>query len=119
MGGALTQLGPKGSPEHRRRFENYRRALASTDFFLRGSVVKRYMPCGRAGCRCQGSPPRLHGPYYQWTWKERGKTVTVRLTPEVARVYGAWIKNGRRLDQIARKMEAVVREAAEELRRQP
>ncbi|MHB8351659.1 MAG: DUF6788 family protein [Thermoplasmata archaeon] len=102
----------------RREFERHRGELSRVGFFLRGSVVRRFMPCGRAGCRCQGSPPRLHGPYYQWTRKVRGKTVTVRLTPEVARVYLAWIKNGRGLDDLLAKMEKVSERAVEGLRRQ-
>jgi hypothetical protein len=70
-------------------------------------VVRRFMPCGKPGCRCQASPPELHGPYYQWTRKVRGKTVTVRLTPEEARLVQAWISNGRQLDRLVTQMEAV------------
>jgi hypothetical protein len=28
----------------------------------------------------------VRGPYYQWTWKEKGKTRTRNLTPQQARV---------------------------------
>jgi hypothetical protein len=59
--------------------ERLKAALAEIGIVLRGSLTERYMPCGRAGCRCQATPPRLHGPYFQWTTKVEGKTRTVRL----------------------------------------
>jgi hypothetical protein len=37
----------------------------------------------------------------------RGKTVTVRLSQEEAKLFEEWIRNGRRLDWIVRRMEAV------------
>ncbi|MGA2641883.1 MAG: DUF6788 family protein, partial [Spirochaetia bacterium] len=70
-----------------------------------GTLLKRFMPCGKPGCACQASPPRLHGPYYQWTRKVDGKTVTVRLTPEQANLLAGWIAAGRELDQIVSQME--------------
>lgn len=54
--------------------------LASLGLTRPGSLVERYMPCGKPGCRCMGDPPALHGPYYQWTHKVRGTTVTKRLS---------------------------------------
>ncbi|MGH8903826.1 MAG: DUF6788 family protein [Egibacteraceae bacterium] len=41
--------------------------------------------CGSPGCRCHADPPQPHGPYYQWTAKANGKTVTRRLTEHQAR----------------------------------
>jgi hypothetical protein len=63
------------------------------------------MPCGKSGCACQASPPRLHGPYYQWTRKVDGKTVSVRLTREQADLLAGWIATGRDLNRIIAQME--------------
>jgi len=41
--------------------------LSSTGFISSGSVVRRFMPCGKPGCRCRADPPQLHGPYWQWS----------------------------------------------------
>lgn len=89
------------------RFKTLKAALADLGPFRRGTVLCRFMPCGKAGCRCQGTPPTLHGPYYEWTRKERGKTVTVRLTKPQARLLKQWIANGRRLDRIIAAMTRV------------
>lgn len=89
------------------RYESLKRAVADVGLIRRGSLVRRFMPCGRPGCRCQLGPPHLHGPYYQWTRKVRGTTVTVRLRPEEATLLADWIENGRRLDRIVGQLERV------------
>jgi len=89
------------------RYDALKRAVLALGPIRRGSLVRRFMPCGKPGCCCQASPPELHGPYYQWTRKVRGKTVTVRLTREQAHLFEAWISNGRQLDRIVAQMEAV------------
>jgi hypothetical protein len=91
----------------RARYEALKRAISALGPIRRGSLVRRFMPCGKPGCGCQASPPTLHGPYYQWTRKVAGKTVTVRLTPEEARLVNGWISTGRQLDQIVAQMETV------------
>jgi hypothetical protein len=65
------------------------------------------MPCGKKGCRCQGDPPLLHGPYYQWTCKVRGKTVTIRLSLAQAQQCDEWLRNRRRFKKIVRQMETL------------
>jgi hypothetical protein len=54
--------------------------LAATGFALPGTLTIRAYACGKPSCRCHGDPPRLHGPYAEWTRKIGGKTVTRRLT---------------------------------------
>jgi hypothetical protein len=91
--------------------------IASVGFVSPGSVVRRFMPCGKPGCRCQGDPPQLHGPYWQWSHKVGGKTITRRLTPDQARLYQQWIANRRRLSELLAQMEQVSGQAAKILPR--
>jgi hypothetical protein len=91
--------------------------IAQVGFVCPGSVVRRYMPCGKPGCRCQADPPQLHGPYWQYSHKVAGKTITRRLTPDQARHYQQWIANRRRIDQLLAQMEQVSAQAAEVLLR--
>lgn len=100
-----------------RRYESLQRALPDVGLIRRGSLVRRFMPCGKPGCRCQGLPPRLHGPYFQWTRKVLGTTVTVRLHEAEARLLREWIENGRRLDRIVGEMERVAYRITERLLR--
>lgn len=89
------------------RYEALKRSVVDLGLFRRGSLVRRFMPCGKPGCRCQVEPPTLHGPYYQWTRKVGGKTVTVRLSLQEATLLEQWIANGRRLDRLLAHMEGV------------
>ena len=58
-------------PADEERYEELKRSIAELGFFRYGSLVRRFMPCGKAGCRCQASPPKLHGPYYTTSGHER------------------------------------------------
>lgn len=106
------------TPTDHQRFDRLKRLVANLGPVRRGSVVKRFMPCGKPGCCCQAMPPQLHGPYYQWTRKIRGKTVTVRLTEQEAQCVREWIDNGRQLDRIVTAMEKLSLRMTERLLRQ-
>src|SRR6266853_5877840 len=54
--------------------------LAQAGFALPGTLTIRAYACGKPNCRGHADPPRLHGPYAEWTRKIGGKTVTRRLT---------------------------------------
>jgi hypothetical protein len=89
------------------RFETLKASLADLGPFRRGTVLRRLVPCGNPRCRCHADPPKLHGPYYEWTRKVKGKTVNVRVTQEQARLLKEWIANARRLDKIVADMQRV------------
>ena len=86
-------------------YQQLKGALARIGYFRRGTLLKRFMPCGKPECACKASPPRLHGPYYQWTRKIGGKTVTVFFTREQADLLAGWIAAGRQLNRIIAQME--------------
>ena len=92
-----------------RRLEKRHRALltalADIGLVRRGRIASRLMRCGQPGCRCRAAPPVLHGPYYVWTRKVAGKTVTAQLTPEQAAYCLAWSRNMRQLDRIVQHLQ--------------
>jgi hypothetical protein len=81
------------------------RAILTLGFVRPGSLVRRYMPCGNAACRCMARPPQLHGPYYQWTYKVAGRTKTMRLSEEQAQLCREWLRNHKQLKRLVRQME--------------
>jgi hypothetical protein len=79
--------------------------LGQAGFALPGTVLVRTMTCGKANCRCHGDPPRLHGPYFQWTRKINQKTVTRNLTEEQWQRYEEWFENAKRLRELLADLE--------------
>ncbi len=68
--------------------------------------------CGQPTCGCKASPPKLHGPYYVWTRKVAGKTVTAHIPPERAGRCQEWSRNMQKMDRIVRELQALGRDAA-------
>ena len=59
------------------------------------------------------APPRLHGPYWQWTRKRNGKTATINLTRDQATRYQPWFDTARDIrDTLARIEELALRIAS-------
>ena len=81
--------------------------LADATFALPGTVADRMTRCGYANCRCHADPPRLHGPYHQWTRKKGGKTATRILTDDQLADYRPWFDNHRRLRELLTELEAL------------
>jgi hypothetical protein len=88
-------------------------ALASAGFALPGTLADRMTRCGRANCRCHADPPRLHGPYHQWTRKKDGKTATRILTDDQLADYAPWFDNHKRLRELLTELEALSLEIAD------
>ena len=83
------------------------RELAGLGFALPGTLADRMTRCGYPGCRCHADPPRLHGPYHQWTRKKSGKTATRILTDDQLADYGPWFDNHKRLRELIAELEAL------------
>jgi hypothetical protein len=82
-------------------------AIASSGMVLPGSITERRTRCGRRNCGCHADPPRLHGPYLQWTRKIAAKTICRWLSPDQHRDYQPWIDNDRRLHELLARLEAL------------
>lgn len=97
----------------RRRYRALAAQLADIGLITAGSLTSRYTHCASPGCRCHANPPQPHGPYWQWTAKVGGKTVTRRLTDDQARLYQDWIGNDRKLRALIDQMRTTAAEATE------
>ena len=98
--------------KHEQSYAALKAELEQVGFVLQGSLTERRMECGKAGCACHSDPSERHGPYYQWSWKDGGRTVSVYLDRDRARRCKEWVNNNRRLDRIVRRMRALSIRAA-------
>ena len=92
--------------------------LQKLDYFLKGTVLKRMMKCGQPRCACHRDPAQRHGPYFEWTYKVKGKTVNVKLSPQAAPLYQAATKQNRKLKAVRARMERLSRTALARLAKQ-
>jgi len=100
----------------RESFRQKAQELPKLGFVIRGSIIERFSHCGSPGCGCHGEPPRLHGPYWQWTAKLNGKTVTRNLSEHQVQRYREWMDNALRLDRLVQQLHGLSAQADEILR---
>ena len=100
------------------RFSLARQELYQLDFFLKGTVLKRMMKCGKPQCACHRDPAQRHGPYFEWTYKVAGKTVNVKLSPKAAPLYQAATRQHRKLKTVLARLERLSRTALAQLAKQ-
>ncbi len=93
------------------RFEESKAVLAQIEYFSKGTVLARMVKCGRPKCPCGVNPKKRHGPYFEWTYKENGKTVNVRLTREAAPIFQNAAKQYRKLKSTLARLEKLSRQA--------
>jgi hypothetical protein len=98
---------------HQRHYRELAARLADIGLIAAGSITHRRTQCGKPSCRCHADPPQLHGPYYQWTAKVDGKTVTRRLNETEAQLYQEWISNDRQLRALINQMRQEAAKATE------
>ena len=84
-----------------KRFQELKADLTQIEYFSKGTLLARMVRCGKPQCACGKDPSKRHGPYYEWTYKARGKTVTVRLAPQAAPFFRAAARQTRKLKTMA------------------
>jgi hypothetical protein len=79
--------------------------LAAVGFALPGTLTVRAYACGKPNCRCHADPPRLHGPYAEWTRKIDGKTVTRRLTEAELTAWQPLFDNAKKIRELLAELQ--------------
>jgi hypothetical protein len=102
-----------------RRYRELKKRLQGLGYAIAGTITERYTLCGKATCRCHADPPQRHGPYYQYSRKVAGKTISRLVKAEQIDQYREWIANRRALDEITAAIDDVSHQAADILTRTP
>ena len=105
---------PTGLQELEHDYQAAKARLMEIGFTCEGSLIERYTSCKNPNCRCQ-DPAQRHGPYWQISWKQNGKTVSKILPTEDAVLYQHWITNRHALEQILNEMRDISHHAAKQL----
>jgi hypothetical protein len=103
--GSETVCRMEPSPAQREARDQIAAELAQAGFALPGTLTVRSYACGKTSCRCHADPPRLHGPYAEWTRKIAGKTTTRRLTPAELAEYQPLFDNAKKLRALLAELQ--------------
>jgi hypothetical protein len=93
-----------------RRYARLTQRLAKLGPVLQGTITERTIV--RDDPQAPGKE-KNYGPYFQWTFKRNGKTVTVNLTASQAKTYQRAINHHRRMEKILDEMRALSLEILE------
>ena len=93
-----------------KQYREVKQRMREVGFICAGSLVERRVTCGNPKCPCSRDPEKLHGPYYQLSWKEKGKSVSRFLSSEEATLYREWLNNRYKLTAIIDKMYDISQE---------
>lgn len=98
----------------RERRKNVVRQVPNLQELLRGSLMERYLTCGKPGCKCARG--ERHGPvWYLSVTLRAGKTVGMQVPKEKVERIRAWLENHRRVKE---SLEAIAEINWELLRRE-
>jgi hypothetical protein len=103
--GSETVCRMEPSPDQQAARDRIAAELAAAGFALPGTLTVRSYACGKPGCRCRAVPPRLHGPYAEWTRKIGGKTVTRRLSPAELTEYQPLFDNAKKIRALLAELQ--------------
>jgi len=91
----------QGRDSLQRQYQHLQEELAQVGLIALGTITPRRIVRRNPQNRRR---KKIYGPYYQWTYKLSGKTVTVNLTEVQAGEYQRAINNQRKLEGIVKKM---------------
>src|SRR5437667_11530495 len=84
-----------GDQRRRERLRHYRREyvrlktrLREIGFICEGTLVERWMQCGKPNCACATDRASQHGPYYQLSWRKKAKPCRGGYRPSTLRSTG-------------------------------
>jgi hypothetical protein len=83
------------------RYQRYAQSLTAIGPICQGTVIKRN------DVRQRGGKPKTYGPYYLWTRKLEGKTLSIALSQQQYEALKEAIANQKKLDQTLAQMRSL------------
>lgn len=85
------------------KIQSLKNKISNKDWILQGTLLKQYKQCGKKNCCCHQNKQHWHGPYWVWTRKEKGKTITKTLNKRQVQMFKKSIKNLKEINQLIEK----------------
>jgi hypothetical protein len=82
-------------------YERLKKVLAGVGLIAQGTIIPRRITKPDPSDRRK---KKSYGPYYQWTMKIKGRTVTINLSPSQVREFKKAIANNRKIENTLTRM---------------
>jgi len=92
-------------------YKRLKKEILKIGYICKGSIVSSYRKCGKPYCKCAKNENEKHGPYWLWTRKVKGKTVSKNLSKKQVKLGKKFILNSKKLDEIIQQMRKLSEEA--------
>lgn len=89
------------------KIQSIKKRILAKDWILQGTLLKQYKQCGKKNCRCQQEKRYWHGPYWIWTRKEKGKTITKTLNKNQIQRFKKSSKNMKEINRLIEKWKTL------------
>jgi hypothetical protein len=109
---------PKVLVQYQAQYNRLVKTLLNIGFIWPGTLQSRMLTCGRSWCACHEDPQKRHGPYWYWTSKKEGKTISRKLTSKEAEIIKPWIDNRRKIEVALREMSQISQQVLTQMLRQ-
>lgn len=90
-----------------KKYNSLKKQIMKIGYICIGSINTVYTKCGNSYCSCSKDETKKHGPYYLWTKKINGKTVSKRLSEKQMKVCRKFFNNNKRLKDVIEKMKDI------------
>jgi hypothetical protein len=90
--------------ECQKKYKELIKQIGEVGFIIKGSIGTVYYKCGYKNCICNKDNSKRHGPYYVLTKKEKGKTISKKLSKKQVEVCKTYIENNKKLKAIIDQM---------------
>lgn len=97
------------------RIRRVKEKLLSVGLAIPGTIRETYLKCGRSWCACAKKDGALHGPYYFWNRKVKGKLTSKSIPETKLGRYRGWIANREELEALLQQLLEIGQEIAAEL----
>jgi len=97
-----------------KKYAELQKQFVQICYVCNGSIMSLYRKCGKHNCGCTDNPQVRHGPYFIWTRKEKGKTVTHSLSKKQAERCLEYIKNFKKMASVIEEMKKITTQIIEQ-----
>lgn len=82
-----------------------KRKFIDFDYICSGTLLQRSLVCGKNNCHCKAPNPSLHGPYYYWSRRFKGRQISKVVSKGQARIIKLAIANNKKALGLLRRWE--------------